>query len=304
MSINLASIFQELQPGLMAVTGKYKEVPMEFDRIFVKKSSKLNLERTVQTRFLGIGQLKQDGGSTLYDNNAGDRFVYSLQPIGAGLGYTITRNALADCLYKDTFTPTNLGLQNSMRAFWNTQAAYIFNTATTYQAATGGTGQPLLSTAHPVDTGTFANTSSTPQSLNEASLIAAIKAVPQTFVDQAGLFIDVQTEKLLIPWNLRDVALRLLKSELRPGTANNDPNVINEIHGGGIKELVTSRYLTSNYAWWLTTNVPGLLEIERESFEMDMFVDFDTDNLKVKCYERKGYFFNDPRSVYGQMATA
>jgi hypothetical protein len=303
MSINLASIFAELQPGLMAVTGKYKEVPFEFNGIFVKKSSKLNLEKTVQARFLGIAQLKTDGQSVAYDNNAGDRYTYNMQPVGAGLGYVITRNALADCLYKDTFTPANLGLQRSMGSFWNTQAAYLFNTASTYNSAVGGDGLSLLNTGHLIDGGTFANTSATPQSLNEASLIAAIKAVPTTFVDQAGLFIDVTTEKLLIPWNLRDVALRLLESELRPGTANNDPNVIQKLHGG-ISDLVTSRYLTSNYAWWLTTSVEGLIEIEREPFEMTMFTDFDSDNLKVKCYERKGYFYNDPRALYGQMATA
>ena len=250
-----------------------------------------------------IAQLKTDGQSVIYDNQAGDRYTWNMQPIGAGLGYVITRNALADNLYKDTFTPTNLGLQNSMRAFWNTQAAYLFNTAGTYNSAVGGDGVALLATNHPVDGNTFANTSSTPQSLNEASLIAAIKAVPTTFVDQAGLFIDVQTEKLLIPWNLRDVALRLLEAELRPGTSQNDPNVIGKLHGG-ISDLVTSRYLTSQYAWFLTTSVEGLLEIEREPFEMTMFTDFDSDNLKVKAYERKGYFANDPRSVYGQLATA
>jgi hypothetical protein len=190
-----------------------------------------------------------------------------------------------------------------MGAFWNTQAAYLFNTASTYNSAVGGDGQALLSTGHLIDGATFANTSSTPQSLNEASLIAAIKAIPTTFVDQAGLFIDVTSEKLLIPWNLRDVALRLLESELRPGTANNDPNVIGKLHGG-ISDLVTSRYLTSQYAWFLTTSVEGLIEIEREPFEMTMFTDFDSDNLKVKCYERKGYFYNDPRAVYGQTATA
>ena len=303
MAINLSSIFAELQPGLMAVTGKYKEVPFEFSKIFVKKSSKLNMERSVQARFLGIAQLKTDGQSVVYDNNAGDRYTYNMQPVGAGLGYVITRNALADGLYKDTFTPANLGLQRSMGSFWNTQAAYIFNTASTYNSTTGGDGLSLLNTGHLIDGGTFANTSSTPQSLNEASLIAAIKAVPQTFVDQAGLFIDVTTEKLLIPWNLRDVALRLLESELRPGTANNDPNVIHKLHGG-IDDLVVSRYLTSNYAWFLTTSVEGFIEIEREKFEMSMFTDFDSDNLKVKAYERKGYFNNDPRAVYGQMATA
>jgi hypothetical protein len=303
MSINLASIYNQLTPGLMAVTGKYKEVPLEFDSIFVKKTSILNMERSSQARFLGIGQLKADGGSTVFENMAGDRYTYNMQPINAGLGYVMTRNTLADGLYKDVFTPSNLGLQNSMRNFWNTQAAYIFNAASTYNPLIGGDGVALLSTSHPVDTGTWANTSSTPQSLSEASLTAAIKAIPKTFVDQAGLFIDVMSEDLVIPWNLRDVALRLIKTELRPGTANNDINVIPVLHGG-IKNIVTSRFLTSDYAWFLTTSVKGFIHLEREPFETDMFVDFDTDNLKVKCFERAGFFYNDPRAVYGQMATA
>ena len=303
MAINLASIKEQLWPGLLAVEGKYKDVKFEFPGVFTKKVSKMNMERSVQARFLGLAQLKTDGQSVAYDNEAGDRFVYNMQPVGAGLGYVLTRNAIADGLYKDVFTPNNLGLQKSMGAFWNIQAAYLFNAATTYDATSGGSGQPLLSTAHPVDTGTFANTSSTPQSLNEASLLAAIKAIPKSFVDQAGLYIDVQAEKLVIPVNLIDVAQRLLKAELRPGTANNDPNVIHMINGG-IDGIVWSRYLTSDYAWFLTTSVKGLIEIEREKFEMDIHVDFDSDNLKVKAYERKGYAWNDPRSVYGQMATA
>lgn len=303
MSINLASIYQQLFPGLMAVDGKYKEVPLELDKLFVTRQSIMNMERSLQSRFLGIAALKADGGGVTYENGAGDRFIYNMQPVGAGIGYVMTRNALADGLYKDSFMPSNLGMQNAMRAFWNTQAAYLLNTASTYNANLGGDGVALLSTAHPLDVGTWANTSSTPQSLSEASLVSAIKAVPKTFVDQAGLFIDVTTENLVIPWAQRDVALRLIKSELRPGTANNDPNIIPMLHGG-IKEIITSRYLTSDYPWFLTTSVKGFIKIEREPFESDMNVDFDTDNLKVKCYERAGYFYNDPRCVYGQMATA
>ena len=304
MSINLSSIYQELLPGIMAVTGRYKGVPLELAPIFTKKTSRMNQERSVQARFMGIAQLKQDGGAVLFDNGAGDRYTYNMMPIGAGLGYTITRNALADNLYKDEFRPWNIGLQNSMLAFWNTQAAYVLNAASTANTNIGGDGVPLLSTAHPIDGNTVANTSSTPQSLNEASLIAALKAIPKTFVDQAGLYIDVRGEHLVIPVNLIDVAKRLLGAELRPGTAQNDPNVIGMINGGIPGGLVVSRYLTSDYPWFLTTNVPGLIEIEREPFEMDMFVDFETDNLKVKCYERKGYFYNDWRAIYGQMATA
>jgi hypothetical protein len=303
MAINLSSIYQQLWPGLMAVTGKYKDVPLELDSVFSKRQSTMNMERTVQSRFLGIAQLKTDGGSVVYDNQAGDRYIYNMQPVGAGVGYVVTRNALADGQYKDDFMPSNLGMQNAMRAFWNTQAAYMFNAASTYNSNVGGDGVALLSTAHPLDVGTWANTSSTPQSLSEGSLLSAIKAVPKSFVDQAGLFIDVRTEDLIVPWNLRDVALRLTKAELRPGTANNDPNVI-PILNGGVKNIITSRYLTSDYAWFMTTSVKGFIKIEREPFESDMNVDFDTDNLKVKCYERAGYFYNDPRCVYGQIATA
>ena len=303
MSINLASIANQLTPGLMAVTGRYKEVPLELDSVFTRKQSILNMERSLQVRMLGIGQMKADGGSTAFENMAGDRYVYNMQPINAGIGYVITRNTLADGLYKDVFMPSNLGMQNAMRAFWNTQAAYIFNAASTYNPLLGGDGVALLSTAHPLDSGTWANTSATPQSLSESSLTAAIKAIPKTFVDQAGLFIDVMSEDLIIPWNLRDVALRLIKTELRPGTANNDINAIPVLHGG-IKNIVTSRYLTSDYAWFLTTSCKGLIHLEREPFESNMFVDFDTDNLKVKCFERAGFFWNDPRSVYGMMALA
>lgn len=302
MAINLAAIYNELFPGLAGITGKYKELPLELDDIFTKRQSYMNQEFTVQNRFTGIAQLKEDGQGVAYDNSPGERFKYNMKPIGAGLGYVLTRNVLADCLYKDEFPVQNLYLQNSMRYFWNLQAAYLFNTATTYDANTGGSGQPMLSVSHPVDGSTFANTSSTPQSLSEGSLIAAIKAIPTTFVDQANMLIDVLPERLLVPWNIRDVALRITGAELRPGTAQNDPNIIHDLNGHiGVK---TCRFLSSQYAWFLLTSVKGAICFEREPFEMDMFVDFDTDNLKVKCYERKGYFWNDPRFVYGQAATA
>ena len=302
MAINLTAIYNELKPGLAGVTGKYKEAPLELDDIFVKRQSYMNQEFTVQNRYTGIAQLKEDGQSVAYDNAPGERYKYNMKPIGAGLGVVFTRNTLADGLYKDEFGPQVIGMQNSMRYFWNMQQAYLFNTATTYDPNTGGSGQPMLSTAHPVDGGTFANTSSTPQSLSEGSLVAAIKAIPTTFVDQANMLIDVLPETLLFPWNIRDVALRLLGAELRPGTAQNDPNVIHDLNGH-IRPKVC-RFLTSQFAWWLLTSVKGAICFEREPYESDMFVDFDTDNLKIKCYERKGYFWNDPRFAYGQYATA
>lgn len=303
MAINLAAISKQLYPGLMHVSGKYKDVFLELDKVYTKKQSFMNQEFVLQARYTGMAAQKKDGQAVTYDNMSGDRYTYAMQPIGAGIGTVWTRQALADGLYKDAFSPTNIGLQNSMRSFWNVQSASVFNLAATYNNAVGGDGKALLDTAHPVDGGSFPNTTSIPQSLNEGSLVAAIKAIPQTFVDQAGLFIDVKAEKLLIPWNLRDVALRLLEADLRPSSAENDPNIIHRLHGG-ISDLITCRYLTSPYAWFLLTDVDGFMDIQREPYEMDMFCDFDTDSLKIKNYERRGFFNCDPRAVYGQLATA
>ena len=303
MSISLASIKNQLLPGLLDVTGEYDQVPQEWEGVFTTKNSNLNQERTLQVRFLGPSRLKTEGGATYFDNDSGDRWQYSLEPVEASIGYSITRKAIDDGLYKDKFRPANLGLQQAMRAFWNVQAANIFNTASTYITALGGDGQALLSTAHPVDTGTFANTSSTPLSLNEASLISGAKLIRKNFVDEAGILQDIFAEDLIIPVNLEDTAIRLLKSDLRPGTANNDLNVIPTL-AGGIKQYRILRYLTSDYPWFLTTTVKGLIHLQRIPFETDMFVDFDTDNLKVKAYERGGFFYNDPRCLFGQMATS
>ena len=306
MAINLAAISSELLPGLLAVEGKYKEVPLELESIFTKKKSFMNQEFVSHMRYTGISQQKFDGESVAYDNEPREVYKNNLKPIGAGLGYVFTRNALADNLYKSDFGVANMGLANGMRAFWNQQSAFLFNNCTVLDPTVGGDGQPLASTAHPIGGGaggTFATTTSTPQSLTEGALLSALKTIPTTYVDEAGLYIDVEVQKIVIPWNLKDVALRLTQSILRPGSAENDPNIIHEILGP-VNPMVVSRYLTNQFGWFLTTNVKGWIELDREEFETDMFVDFDTDNLKVKCYERKGYFNTDPRSGYFQFATA
>jgi hypothetical protein len=300
--IDLTKIKNELLPGVAGIKGQYKQVPLELDDLFVKRQSYMNQEFINYNRFLGIAQLKEDGQSIVFDNEIGDRYRYNMRPIGAGIGTVFTRNVLADNLYKDQFGPMGIGFANSMRGFWNTQAAYLFNTATTYDATSGGTGQPLLSTAHPIDGGTMSNTAATPMSLNEASLVQGIKTIPTAFVDQSGMFTDVMPETLLLPWNIRDVGLRLVNAELRPGTAQNDPNIVHDLNGH--IRLKTCRYLTNQYAWFLLTSVKGFICVEREPFEINMWPEWDTDSLKIKSFERKGYFWVDPRSAYGMMATS
>lgn len=304
MSVNIAAIRDLLLPGLMDVTGEYREIETNWSKVFVTHQSNMALERTTQMRYMSIAQLKTEGGATAFDNNAGERFVYNMEPIEAGLGYAITRKAIDDNLYADAFRPTNLGLNKSFREFWEVEAAAIFNLATTYNASLAGDGKALLATDHPYDNGTWANTTSTPLNLNEASLITGQKAIRKNFVDEAGLKVRARAQQLLVPVDLEDVAIRLTQTTLRPGTANNDVNAIPILSGGLPKGYEVMDYFTSAYAWFLKTDIEGLIHLQRIAYELDMFCDFITDNLLVKGYERGGFFYNDPRCLWGQIPTS
>jgi hypothetical protein len=300
MSINIAAIRDLLLPGLMNVTGQYKQIERQWSRIFKTAQSNMQIERTLQMRYLPMAELKNEGGSTAFDNNSGQRFVYNMEPVEVGLGYAITRKAIDDNLYQQQFMPTNLGLNKSFSEYWEVEAAGIFNNATTYNANLVGDGVAMLSTAHPYDYGTWANTTSTQMNLNEASLTIGMKSVRKNFVDEAGLKVRARARMLLVPVDLEDVAIRLTKTELRPGTGNNDVNAILSLSGGLPGGYQVMDYFTSAYSWFLKTDIEGLIHLARIPYETDMFCDFITDNLLVKGYERGGFFYNDPRCVWGQ----
>jgi hypothetical protein len=301
MSINIASIRDLLLPGLMNVTGQYRQIERQWSSVFTTHQSNMQLERTVQARYMPMAVLKLEGGATTFDNNAGERYVWNMEPIEAGLGYAITRKAIDDNLYQSAFMPTNLGLNKSFSEFWEVEAAGIFNTANVYDANQGGDGQALLSVNHPYDYGVWANTTSVQMDLNEASLTTGQLSIRKNFVDEAGLKVRTRAQMLCIPVDLEPVAIRLLESELRPGTGNNDVNTITRQSGGVPKGYKVFDYFTNVRSWYLTTDVKGLIHLQRIAYETDMFCDFATDNLLVKGYERGGFFFNDPRAVWGQM---
>src|SRR5262245_25369321 len=304
MGINLAAIKDLLLPGLMEITGEYPEIETNWSKVFSTRQSNMQLERSTQMRYTSIARLKTEGGATTMDNEAGERFVYNMEPVEAGLGYAITRKAIDDNLYQDAFRPTNLGLNKSFREFWEVEAASIFNLANVYNAALAGDGVALLSVNHPYDNGVWANTTSTQLTLNESSLTTGQKAIRKNFVDEAGLKVRARARKLLVPVDLEDTAIRLTQTQLRPGTANNDVNAILTMSGGIPDGYEVMDYFTSAFAWFLKTDIDGLIHLERIPFELDMFCDFITDNLLVKGYERGGFFYNDPRCVWGQMPTS
>jgi hypothetical protein len=304
MAVNLSAIKDLLLPGLRGITGKYEQIPSQYDKIFTAHDSKLALERTAEMRFLGLAQLKTEGGQTAFDNGAGERFIYNQEHVEIGLGYAITRKAIDDNLYKTQFQPSNLGL---MEAFLQTKEIYganVLNTATTYDSNIGGDGVALCSTAHPIDGGTIANRPTTDVDLNESTLLNSMIAIRTNFKDQAGLKTFARGRKLIIPPQLEPTAIRLTKTELRPGTADNDVNAIMMTAGGLPEGYMVNDYLTSAYAWFLLTNIDGLSFMKRVAFETDMQVDFVTDNLLVKGYERYSFAYYNWRAIYGSFPTS
>lgn len=304
MSVNLAAIRDLLLPGLRGVDGKYAQIPARWPSVFTKGKSNMALERTVSMRYLGLAKLKTEGGQTSFDNGAGERFVYNQEHNEIALGYAITRKAIDDNLYKSQFNPSNLGL---IQSFAQTKEIFgwnVLNTANTYNSAIGGDGVALCSTAHPIDGNTVANTPSVQVDLNEASLLNAMTTIPTTYLDNAGLKVFARARKLVVPNALEPVAIRLTKTELRPGTADNDVNAILSTSGGLADGYVCSEFLTSNFAWFLLTNIEGLLYLERIAYESDMQVDFTTDNLLVKGYERYSFGYKDWRAIYGAFPTS
>jgi hypothetical protein len=304
MAVNLSAIKDLLLPGLRGVEGKYEMIPSQYDKIFTKHDSKLALERTAEMRYLGLAQLKTEGAQTSFDNNAGERYVYNQEHSEIALGYAITRKAIDDNLYKTQFHPSNLGLIESFQQTKEIYGSNILNTATTYNASIGGDGVALCSTSHPIDGGTVANKPTVDADLNEFTLLNAMIAIRTNFKDQAGLKVFARGRKLIVPPQLEPVAIRLTKTELRPGTADNDVNAVLTTAGGLPEGYMVNDFLTSAYAWYLLTNIDGLSYMERVKFETDMQVDFVTDNLLVKGYERYSFGYYNWRSIFGSFPTS
>jgi len=299
MAVNLSAIKDLLLPGLRGVEGKYEQIPSQYDKIFTKHESKMALERTAEMRYLGYAQLKTEGGQTAFDNGAGERYVYNQEHTEIALGYAITRKAIDDNLYKTQFAPSNLGLIESFHQTKEIYGANVLNTATTYNASVGGDGKALIATDHPIDGGTVANRPLVDVELNEATLLNGMISIRTNFKDQAGLKIFARGRRLVVAPANEPVAIRLTKTELRPGTADNDVNAIMMTAGGLPEGYMVNDYLTSATAWFLLTNIDGLSYMERVSFETDMQVDFVTDNLLVKGYERYSFGYYNWRSIFG-----
>jgi len=305
MPVALSQIRDLLLPGLWGISGKYAMIERQWPKIFRQTNSEMALERRAAMRYLGLAQLKQEGAPTSFDNAAGQRYVYNAEHLEIGLGYAITRKAIDDNLYKAEFGPSNDGLMESFKETEEIYAANVLNTATTYSANIGGDGVALLSTAHPIDPpfAAIGNQPSPDVDLNETSLLNALITIRTNWRDNAGLKIHARGRKVIAPPNLEPICLRLFRSELRPGTAQNDVNAILGMNDSLKEGYMIFDYLTSSFAWFILTNHDGLIFFNRKPFEMDMSVEFNTVNLLVKGYQRYVPTYYDWRAIWGTVPT-
>jgi len=298
MAISRAQLLKELLPGLNALFGlEYARYGEEHKEIYETEKSERSFEEETKLSGFSAAPVKNEGQALSYDN-AQEAFTARYNHETIALGFSITEEAIEDNLYDSLSARYTKGLARAMAYTKQVKGASILNNAFNSQYV-GGDGVSLLNSAHPlVNGGTNANTPSTPADLNETSLENAVIQIA-AWTDERGLLIAARPKKLIVPPALMFVATRLLDTELRVGTTNNDLNAIK--NNGSIPEGYTvNHFLTAPNAWFLTTDVPnGLKHFERVSLQNSMDGDFDTGNVRYKSRERYSFGWSDPLGIYG-----
>ena len=299
MAISRQQLVKELEPGLNALFGlEYKQYADETKQIFVTESSDRAFEEEVMLSGFGDAAVKPEGQGVAFDT-AQETYTarYTMETIA--LAFAITEEAIEDNLYDRLASRYTKALARSMASTKNTKGAAILNTGFTGSGnPTYGDGQVLLIAAHPTLSGTQTNILSTAADLNETSLEQAMIDIA-AFKDERGLKVAAKARKLIIPSALQFTAERLLKSQGRVGTADNDINALKNMNM--IPEgYVVNHYLSDTDAWFVTTDVPnGLKHFDRAPLKTSMEGDFDTGNVRYKARERYVFGVSDWRGIFG-----
>lgn len=296
MAINTTSIRDLLKPGLAAVFGDYPQQPGQWTEIFEKHTSDKAVEIEVEVKLLGLAAIKAEGASVAY-GTMGQTYTTNYVHRYAAIGFIITRQAIKDNLYKDRFPLQAKALKNSLAQTKETLGAAVLNNGfdTNYPI---GDGLPVFSTAHPVSGGTVSNTFTVQADLNETSLQDAVTAI-QKFRDAANMRINTKPTKMIVPPELQWQAERLLKSQYRIGTGDNDISAVVSLSAVPQGHRVNF-YLTDTNSWFLMTDAPnGFKYYEREAVETDVYTDFDTQNLKAQALERYSFGVSNFRGGFG-----
>ena len=298
MAISRAQLLKELLPGLNALFGlEYASYGEEHKELFEVETSERSFEEETKLSGFNAAPVKNEGQAIAYDN-AQEAWTARYNHETIALGFSITEEAIEDNLYDSLSKRYTKGLARAMAYTKQVKAAAIINNGFNSQFS-GGDGQPLFSTAHPlVSGGTNSNTFSTSPDLNETSLEAATIQIAG-WTDERGLLIAAKPRKLVVPPNQMFVAKRLLDTELRVGTSDNDINALKAM--GTISEgFKVNHFLTDTHGYYILTDVPnGLKMFERTPLQNSMDGDFDTGNVRYKSRERYSFGWSDPLGAFG-----
>jgi len=298
MAISRAQLLKELLPGLNALFGlEYARYGEEHKEIYETETSERSFEEETKLSGFSAAPVKAEGSAIAYDN-AQEAWTTRYNHETIALGFSITEEAIEDNLYDSLSARYTKGLARAMAYTKQVKAAAVLNNG--FSAAyTGGDGVSLFSTSHPlVNGGVNANTPSTQADCNETSLEAAVIQIAG-WTDERGLLLAAKPRKLIVPPQLMFVATRLLETELRVGTNNNDINALK--NNGSVAEGYTvNHFLTDPNGWFLTTDVPnGLKHFVRTPMQNSMDGDFDTGNVRYKSRERYSFGWSDPLGIWG-----
>ena len=298
MAISRAQLLKELLPGLNALFGlEYAKYENEHADIYESESSDRSFEEEVKLSGFNAAPVKDEGSAISYDN-AQESFTARYNHETIAMGFAITEEAMEDNLYDSLSARYTKALARAMAYTKQVKAVNPFNNGFSGGSFDSGDGVDLFSTSHPlVSGGTNANTPSTQADMNETSLEAAVISIAG-WTDERGLLIAGKPSKLIIPPNLMFVAQRVLKSELRVSTADNDINALRSM--GVIPSWSVNHYLTDTDAWFIITDIPnGFKHFVRTAMETSMDGDFDTGNVRYKARERYSFGVSDPLGAYG-----
>jgi len=298
MAISRAQLLKELLPGLNALFGmEYARYGEEHKEIYETETSERSFEEETKLSGFSAAPVKNEGSAIAYDN-AQEAWSTRYTHETIALGFSITEEAVEDNLYDSLSARYTKSLARAMSYTKQVKAAAVLNNgfSNTYS---GGDGVSLFNASHPlVSGGTNSNTPSTQVDLNETSLEAAVIQIA-AWTDERGLLIAAKPKKLIVPPALMFVAKRLLDTELRVSTADNDINAIKQM--GAIPEGYTvNHFLTDSNGWYLTTDVPnGMKHFVRTPLQNSMDGDFDTGNVRYKARERYSFGWSDPLGMWG-----
>ena len=298
MAISRAQLVKELEPGLNALFGlEYKRYENEAAQIFDNESSDRAFEEEVMLSGFGTADVKPEGSGVQYDD-AQETYTARYTHDTVALAFALTEEAIEDNLYDRISSRYTKALARSMATSKQVKGANVLINATASSGYTGGDGVVLVSNAHPTLNGNQSNRPTTYSDLSETSLEQALIDIAG-YQDERGLKIAAQGMKMIIPKELEFTAERILKSQGRVGTADNDINAIKSM-GMVPQGYTVNHYLTDTDAWFVKTDVPnGLKHFVRAPLKTAMEGDFDTGNVRYKARERYSFGWSDWRGVYG-----